>query len=159
MGWHQFTSTISLVPILFSDLSDQLVVTDPRSQTKSKGDQASYIASPRLWNSLLITVRSLTSITTFKSWLRLGHTFCVPCPWITADLYRSCGCASVQFILLLILHSSLNQRTSLHNLSKFWYLENAQSICMVTNFGLRMDPRGHGRMMTCMSHGPLRNYE
>ncbi len=50
--------------------SSQLLLSVPRSRYKTKGDRAFSVAAPRLWNSLPLYIRSVPSISTFKSSLK-----------------------------------------------------------------------------------------
>ena len=50
--------------------SDQLVLDVPRSFLRTKGDRAFAVAAPTLWNSLPLSVRSATSLATFKTHLK-----------------------------------------------------------------------------------------
>uniref|UniRef100_A0A3P9CN84 THAP-type domain-containing protein n=1 Tax=Maylandia zebra TaxID=106582 RepID=A0A3P9CN84_9CICH len=54
--------------------SDQLLLVQPRSRHKSRGDRAFALVAPNLWNNLPIAIRASDSIQLFKSRLKT-HLF------------------------------------------------------------------------------------
>ncbi len=50
--------------------SNQKLLLVPRSRLKKKGDQAFAIAGPKLWNSLPVSIRTITTEELFKTRLK-----------------------------------------------------------------------------------------
>ncbi len=77
-----FKTLHGLAPVYISDLicpysprrsrrsSSENLLTVPLSRLKSKGDRAFSVLAPKLWNSLLPSVRLLSSLSGFKSSLK-----------------------------------------------------------------------------------------
>lgn len=60
----------SYVPARALRSSTQLLLVQPRSRLKSRGDRAFALAAPELWNNLPIVIRASDSIQSFKSRLK-----------------------------------------------------------------------------------------
>ena len=88
-----FKSLHGLAPLYVSDLikvhrpsralrsADQMLLDVPRSNRKSRGDRAFAVVAPTLWNALPLTVRSATSLSSFKSLLKT-HLFSIAFDWV-----------------------------------------------------------------------------
>jgi hypothetical protein len=50
--------------------SDQLLLTIPKTKTKTYGDRAFQNAAPKLWNGLPLSIRQATTLTSFKKQLK-----------------------------------------------------------------------------------------
>jgi len=62
---------IRVVKPCFTGLILNYNLSQPRSRFKSRGDCAFAVVGPRLWNSLPVSLRSLSSLYEFKLKLKL----------------------------------------------------------------------------------------